>query len=178
MTVKKRFISVAFGLLVALTALFGGFFAHQWWTIEQPSKAIIAKTPHITLESFDATPDRVEIKLKPDPAFALAKDYPTLRQQLEAIAGERQVSIQLTDHPNPKLQQMWDRVVFGVSEGIVNHRYTEISNVVQNAAQQEKIDYELTMDEDFIYISLQQDDYFMYRVLPLHPVTDEVSENG
>ena len=73
---------------------------------------------------------------------------------------------------------MWDRVVFGVSEGIVNHRYTEISNVVQNAAQQEKIDYELTMDEDFIYISLQQDDYFMYRVLPLHPVTDEVSENG
>ena len=76
MTVKKRFISVAFGLLVALTALFGGFFAHQWWTIEQPSKAIIAKTPHITLESFDATPDRVEIKLKPDPAFALAKDYP------------------------------------------------------------------------------------------------------
>lgn len=176
--VKKRFISVATGLLVTLTALFGGFFAHQWWAIEQPIKEVVAETPHITLQSFDANPNRVEIKLKPDPDFSLAVDYPVLRQRLEEIVGERELSIQLIDHPSPKLQKIWDQVVFGVSEGIVHQRYTEISDVIQSTAEQEKISYELTMDDEFIYISLQEDPHFIYRVFPLHSANDEVKENG
>ena len=51
---RNRFISVIVGLFVTLTALFGGFFAYQWWMIEEPSKAVIAKTPHIMLTEFNA----------------------------------------------------------------------------------------------------------------------------
>ncbi len=166
-SVNIRAMPAVLSLLVTLIVLFGGYFAHQWFNVEKPLKNMIQSTPHVTLEELRVNSDRIEIRLNADENFSLASDYIPLREKLRSLAGGRQVNIELTDRADAVLEKAWNRMAFGVTEAVVQRRYTQIPETVERVAETAKIRHEVAMDEQFVYVALHHDDHSLYRVLPL-----------
>ena len=154
-------------LFVTLVVLFGGYFAYQWLKIEKPLENAIRSTPHVTLEELRVDPDRIEVRLTTDENFSLAADYIPLREKLNSLAGGRQVNIELKSRADSVLAKAWNQMAFGVTEAVVQRRYTQIPKTVETVAKTAKIRHEVAMDEQFVYVALHHRGYSLYRMLPL-----------
>ncbi|SMO43443.1 hypothetical protein [Melghirimyces algeriensis] len=126
-------------LLISLIVLFGGFYAFQWFTVEQPIRQMVKEAPHLQLQDIFVQPNKVTLTLKPDEKYSLAKDYPFLRRKMASLAGDRTMDVRLIDAPNPALNEAWNQMVFGVKEGLAHRRYTMIRETVNKIATEENI---------------------------------------
>jgi hypothetical protein len=165
-------------LFVTLLILFGGFFGYQRWEVELPIRQAVAKNAHVKLQQLAVQPDRVTIHLKTEAGFSLTRDYVDLRKSISQLAGNRKLHLVVHDRPAPALNDAWDEMVFGIEEGIAHQRYTRIPQAVKQAAKPRNIRYRVTMDDQFLYVELRRDQYWLYRVLPLNKPGHEVKDNG
>lgn len=176
-SVNIRAMPAVLSLFVTLVVLFGGYIAYQWFNIEKPLENAIHSTPHVTLEELRVDPDRIELRLSADENFSLAADYMPLRERLNFLSGGRQVHIEFKDRANPVLSKAWNQMAFGVTEAVVQRRYTQIPKTVEAVAETAGIRHEVAMDEHFIYVALHHQGHSLYRVLPLE-TTGEVKADG
>ncbi|PTX59949.1 hypothetical protein C8P63_11094 [Melghirimyces profundicolus] len=165
-------------LFVSLFALFGGFYGYQWYNVEKPIRETVEHTPHVHLKTLSVQPDRITLRFKPDPEFSLVSDYLPLREKVKAHAGDRKLDIHFADRPDSSLRDAWNRMSFGVKEGIAHRRYTAIPETVEKVAKKEGIRYRLSMDAGYVYVELHKGDRFLYQVLPLNKAEGEVNNNG
>jgi hypothetical protein len=169
---------VAFGALaVTLVVLFGGYTAYQWTQVDRPLEETVARTPHVSIKEKTVSPDRILLRLETEPDFSFAEDYPPLREQMSAIAGERELVIEVMDHPDETLTQAWNEMAFGVKEGLSHQRYAAIPEAVKKATPP-GVKSQVTMDETHLYVEMKRGDARLYKMLPLDTSTKEVSENG
>lgn len=175
---KTRAIAAIVSLVVTLVALFGGYFAYQYWALEKPIEAMLKNEPHFHLLELRIEPDRVWIKGNTDAAFSFTTQFPDLNKRVENMVGNRTVNIQLVDNPDSVLNQAWDQMVFGIEEGLVNARYSQIPKSVETVAKSMQIRYGITMDEQFLYVELHRGSHTLYHVLPLHKLNSGVKDNG
>lgn len=165
-------------LFVTLLLLFGGFFGYQWYFVQRPLESLIASTPHVTDKKIELQPTQVKIEIVTDQPFSLTSDYPTLREQIEERIGKRKLEFKLVDKPSKEMETAWNQMAFGVKEGIAQKHYTQIPKTVQEVADPMQIQYDVKMDDQYVYIKLYKEDRFMYQVLPLHDSASEVKANG
>jgi hypothetical protein len=170
---------VAFlALFVSLFVLFGGYFGFQWFQAEKPIRETVQQTAHVKLEKMDVAPDRITIQLRPDAQFSLISDYIPLRKTILTHGGSRKVEIRLSDRPDATLTEAWNRMVFGIREGIAHGRFTMIPKTVKQVAEREGIQYRLGMDKNFVYVELHRGDHYLYQILPLSQPEREVKDHG
>ncbi|OYD09663.1 hypothetical protein [Paludifilum halophilum] len=175
---KIRWPVAAITLVVTLSVLFGGYMAYQWFQVEKPITETVQETPHVSLSKLSADPAHLELVLKTDEKFSVVHDYMPLRRQLHTVAGDRKLSIRLKDRPDSHLHKAWNEMVFGIKEGMALRRYQEIPKAVQKGTEGKKIEYEVSMDDSYVYIELHRGDRYLYRILPLHKPESEVKDNG
>ncbi|QKI82103.1 hypothetical protein [Kroppenstedtia eburnea] len=165
-------------LFVSLLVLFGGYFGFQWLQVEKPIRDTVQQTAHVKLEKMQVTPDRITIQLRPDAKFSLVSDYISLREAIQIHGGNRKLEIRFSDRPDPTLNHAWNRMVFGVREGMARGRFTMIPKTVKQVAEGEGIQYRLGMDKKFVYVELHRGDHYLYQVLPLRQPEREVKDHG
>ncbi|MBN2909610.1 hypothetical protein JQC72_08730 [Polycladomyces sp. WAk] len=175
---KTRVTAAILSLVVTLFLLFGGYFAYQWWALKKPIEAMLTNEPHFQLVELRIEPDRVWIKANTDAAFSFTTQFPDLNKRVKNMVGERAVTIQLADKPDPVLNRAWNRMVFDIEEGLVNARYSQIPKSVETVAKSMQIRYDITMDDQFLYVELHRGPHTLYRVLPLHKSNSGVKDNG
>ncbi|RAL20842.1 hypothetical protein [Thermoflavimicrobium daqui] len=56
---------------------------------------------------------------------------------------------------------------FGVREGLVQKRYTQVQKTIESIAPQYQMKYKLTMDDSFLYIVLYKQNHSFIQILPL-----------
>ncbi|MFC4078035.1 hypothetical protein [Salinithrix halophila] len=165
-------------LVVSLFLLFGGYFAYQKFQIESPMEKAISQTSHIRDYSLQIQPEKITVRLMAKPSFSLQQDYIPLRRKLTDLADDRKLSLKLEDKAGGELKEAWNRMNFGVKEGIALQRYTQIPQAVSKEADTKGIRSHVMMDDRYLYIELRQGNQWLYRVLPLHKPASEVKDNG
>ncbi|AHF06644.1 hypothetical protein DESME_05935 [Desulfitobacterium metallireducens DSM 15288] len=75
-------------------------------------------------------------------------------QQLETLAGEN--PIRLKDQRTPELERLMAKMEFPLQEGITQGNFTQMEETLQQQATQARVDLELSMNSEGIYVNLTQ----------------------
>jgi len=85
---------------------------------------------------------------------------------LEKLAGE--LPIQYFDQSNDTLNQLFDQMQFALQEGIARGNFTEMAQNVRAQAEKAGVQLELEMDNDAIYVVINQGDAQLIQVIERH----------
>jgi len=75
-------------------------------------------------------------------------------QKLKELANN--VPIRYIDQRNDSLERLFGQIQFALQEGIVRGNFTEMAQNVKAQAEKEGVQLELEMDNDAIYVTLNQ----------------------
>ncbi|SFS61327.1 hypothetical protein [Marininema halotolerans] len=175
---QNRWPVIAATLVVSLLLLFGGFYAYQKIQIETPMQETLTEASHIKTYEVETSPNHITVHLTPDHGFSLSKDYIPLQKKLNKLAHGRDMSILIKHDAEGELLDAWNRINFGIQEGIALKQYTKIPQTVSEEAKAHHFDATVFMDKNFVYLELKKDDLHLYRVLPLNKQESGVKDNG
>ena len=85
---------------------------------------------------------------------------------LEKLAGE--LPIQYFDQSNDTLNQLFDQMQFALQEGIARGNFTEMAQNVRAQAEKAGVQLELEMDNNAIYVVINQGDAQLIQVIERH----------
>jgi len=85
---------------------------------------------------------------------------------LEKLAGE--LPIRYFDRNNDTLNKLFDKMQFAFQEGIARGNFTEMAQNVRAQAEKAGIQLELEIDNDAIYVTLNQGDAQLLEVIERH----------
>lgn len=85
---------------------------------------------------------------------------------LEKLAGE--LPIRYLDRTNETLDNLFGQMQFALQEGIARGNFTEMAQNVRMQAEKAGVQLELEMDNDAIYVILNQGDAQLIEVLERH----------
>lgn len=163
--------------LFTIAFLFSGFMLYQTYAVAQPIKEEATNISGIQVIKQHVTPNKVEMTVAFAKGFDFAEKYPAFIQEVGQKAGNRELDIKIQDKPNAKLQQVWNESELAIQEGLALKKYTLIEEKIGTKASvlgltQTKI----RIDEHYLYISLQDHDHTLFRVLPLDQSEKGVQE--
>lgn len=84
-------------------------------------------------------------------------------QTLEKVAGN--IPIRFIDHRNDSLENLFGQIQFALQEGIARGNFTEMAQKVKELTDKEGVGLELEMDNDAIYLILNQDQAQLIEVI-------------
>lgn len=90
-------------------------------------------------------------------------------QTLEKLADN--VPIRFMDHENEALEKVFGQIQFALQEGIARGNFTEMAQNVRDQAEKAGVQLELDMDNDAIYVLLNQGDAQLIEVIERHGQT-------
>jgi len=76
--------------------------------------------------------------------------------------------IQYFDQSNDTLNQLFDQMQFALQEGIARGNFTEMAQNVRAQAEKAGVQLELEMDNDAIYVVINQGDAQLIQVIERH----------
>ena len=85
---------------------------------------------------------------------------------LEKLAGE--LPIRYLDRNNDTLNKLYGQMQFALQEGIARGNFTEMAQNVRTQAEKAGIQLELEMDNDAIYVIMNQGDAQLVEVIERH----------
>ena len=85
---------------------------------------------------------------------------------LEKLAGE--LPIRYLDRNNDTLNKLFGQMQFALQEGIARGNFTEMAQNVRNQAEKAGIQLELEMDNEAIYVIMNQGDAQLIEVIERH----------
>jgi hypothetical protein len=163
-----RFRTMVISLLVTLLLLFSGFYVYQSIYIKGAIEDEIVAKPQLTIQNLEIDQQEVRLNLKVGKDFSINSDYYPLQKAIQSHIGNRELVMQLTDQPNEALTNLWNELNFTVREGIEQQKYTKVLETVKEMTKKKKdISYQVNLDEHYLYIVLQEDEYFLIRAIPL-----------
>lgn len=167
---KIRPLPAVLSLVISLAVLFGGWFVYEQFKIKQPIAEIIEKQENITAYRITVSPRKIVISLTVKPSFTLASDYTVLREDVKRVTSRDDVTITLDDHPDDQLYAAWNQLYFTFAEGIANRQYSKIVSQLDNAPISERVRVEVAMDEDYLYVWMQEQrgNHSLFHLLPLN----------
>jgi len=85
---------------------------------------------------------------------------------LEKLAGKS--PIQYLDRKNDALNKLFGQIQFAIQEGIARGNFTEMAQNVRAQAEKSGVQLELEMDNDAIYVIMNQGDAQLIEVIERH----------
>lgn len=167
---KFRPVPAIFSLLITLVILFSGWWLFQWVQVKQPISELLNEQPHVNDYTIDVLPSRINIHLQVNSEFTLSSDYLRLLQQIKEESKQTKVTLTLIDDRNDALQATWNDLYFILAEGINRGEYYEMLQQLQQYPLADEIDLQVTMDEERVYVWLEQtkEQKSLFEALPLH----------
>ncbi|WP_206811839.1 hypothetical protein [Paradesulfitobacterium ferrireducens] len=156
---KQRLTLISVVGLLVFSLLFGGQFLYKknWVdkSIQEQSRQIPGVISATVVQENGQQVLNVATKQIPD-LHQAARD-------LLNLAGGR--PIRLLDTRTPKLEQLLNQMQFALQEGVVRGNFTEMAQSVKDQAEKAGVKFDLTMDSDYIYLELNDQDGQLVTVL-------------
>ncbi|MBP1933399.1 hypothetical protein [Ammoniphilus resinae] len=164
---KLRTMPVMLSLISTLALLFGGWYTYQHFYIKQPVQDFIAAKNDLILNDLKITQDQVVVDIDFKNPEKFVSDYKEINQYMEEQMGGKEILIRLPQY-GEKMRDLWEDEYFGVAEAIQTKEYTKIPLMMEEMKKKEQLQQAMAkMDEDFVYLYLQNGTDHLYAVLPL-----------
>ncbi|GMA48733.1 hypothetical protein GCM10025857_00900 [Alicyclobacillus contaminans] len=162
---RIRLIPVVVIALVSLLVLFGGWWAYRKYNVINP---LTESLQHVTgVESVQVNPSSPSsISIQLGPVTDLQTTYQTISRAVEQVFGSgSSVAMTLEDHRDAALTNIYETDMAPIlAEAIQKGEYTQMVAMIQQKAKQLHVTAKVSMDDQNIYLQLQQGSYYLYHV--------------
>lgn len=160
---RVRLVPVALIVIVSLAILFGFWRLYLQLSLVNPLVTTVEHIPGVQSASvISESPPVLAITLKP--TSDLQSSYNSIKSQL-AVKGESGVSIQLIDHSDQELNQIYETIMLSVLQDVAHGNYTLLPKAAQQA-ERLGAKAKISQDEHYIYIQLSKGNHYFYKIFP------------
>jgi hypothetical protein len=164
---KLKWPIVVISFAACLLMLFAGYWLWQRNAVSGPLQEQLASVPGVTNVVIDNSREGVKIELATDPDANFVQTAETVRTWLKENVSGTQPELIWQDNRDPNLKQVRDSLNFILREAEYRHEYVTMADRVQSALQHSDVQYQLGVDDQAIYLKLQQGDKVWLEVLPV-----------
>lgn len=169
---KLRLWPVVISVFVASGVLFGGWFAYHSVALENPLHDHMKNMEGIqAIESIAIERDAVRVKLalKDDARLRVIREQ--IVQSNPSLFQQRELVIDLNMTSSEALEQWWSQALFEVAEAMDTHQYGRIPTVLEERAHAvPHLKVHTEMDDQFVYVRLNDGEQAKFVMLPREPV--------
>lgn len=153
---------------LSLVILTGGQWAYKEFSVERPFIREIINLNNVENVELIGDSDLPKLVIKLGSNADLASFIAQLRE-IVASNYKRQVELRLIDERNEELNDVLLTSRFYIYEALVNGNYTEMYFELEQVLNSLDLDeWDLTMDNQYIYLKLYQDSAYLYEIIPLN----------
>lgn len=156
-----RWKIVVQAFLLTFILCLGGARVYRKEAIIKPLEQRLRALPGVHFVEVVPEENQVKITLGVDSGVVLQKLLGDVRK------GEvgRVASLVLLDHPSEELLWAFGSMQFSIQEAIVLGNFLEMGQRIAKEARKKEVEYRLMLDEEYIYLSLWQGEFFLHRVV-------------
>ncbi|PWK15590.1 hypothetical protein [Tumebacillus permanentifrigoris] len=162
---RIRIVPVVVSLLIAFSLLFGGWEMYAKFGLVRPLEEQLKADPSVTqVESVvDGTTRSLKVTIKP------VDDLQATYENLETIALNAlgsQVKLQLVDTRGEDLKKEYRAIQPILYAGIAKGDFPQMIQDAQKTVAKDGTQAQVSMNDKYVFVSLQRDGRFLYEVLP------------
>lgn len=162
-----RWSALAAALLVTLGLLLGGSYLVRQRTVDQPLFKLYKGTQEVKDVHIERAPDGLNIQLTLGSVDDLQKTYHRLDEATRALVSDQPYRLAIKDERNPRLEEDFYRLHFGIQEAIATGNFTKLAANLDKDAQTMGLDrYRVFVDSRSVFVQLQGHGGYLYEILP------------
>jgi len=169
-------------VLIALLVGLGVFLGAQWlynrYSYQQPLNDVLRHNPAVasfTINQQEAVL-RVTVRLKR--VDNLMDAYRKLRRDIAGVLGGRDFRLEIRDDPDDRLQEAYYYSQFALYEAVDRGDYRDCAASIDAYARRAGVKDKIFLDENNIYLQLQDNGHYLYRVIPRRPAAASAPPAG
>ncbi len=167
----KRAMLAVVVAAVTFSVLWWGATGMGWWRQDRPVERVLAQTPEVLSYDVAWQGDILVATVVLAPGVDLPGTFARLDQQLSHILGERKFRLLVNDGRNGELAETYRVMRLYLEEAVASGRYTWAEQKVREIASQHGLDWaRLSIDEERLYLELQDGTAYLYAVVARHPM--------
>lgn len=168
---KIRFFPLLLSLSISFIVIFGGWFVYQSAALKNPLSNTLSEIEGITHYEADLQRNQAHIELTLSSDANLREIMHKINDSTASIIDNRELHIKIVNASSDELDRWWSNVLFDVAQAMESRVYGDIPHVLEQAkAQLTGLEYVTEMDEQYVYIQLQHEEYSKFIMLPRTPV--------
>lgn len=152
--------------ILSLALLIGAQWIYKEFAVERPLMEKIFNLSGVESAEFtdDSKPSRLDIKLNSDVELA---DFIARVKNIVVSDYGNPVELHLIDQRNEELNELLTTSRFYIYEALVKGNYTEMYASLNKLFESSDLEkWELTMDNQYLYLELQKESNYLYEVIP------------
>lgn len=161
---------VAISLVVTLLVLFRGYQGFQYFKVEKPIQDVLQKQVEISIVNMKIEPGITKVQVHAKPNYDFIDKFPDVPTQLDEELGQGKWKISFINPQTATIKKAWQEMVFGVEEGMNTGKYTLVQSTVRQIANKYHLPYNLFLDDQYVYLSLQDGNKTWFQILPIKAV--------
>ena len=172
-----RFTTVAIALIITLVILLSGYKLYDKYYVDNSLQE--------TINQIVETEDVKIAKQETHPTVYIRsseiKNLQTVYQKTAEVVHQKlgpEFRIVFMDERTEKLSSLYEKSSFVIQEGIVTGKFQEMHKRVQELADAEDVKCHLTMDSFNIYLELNDNQGYLYEVIPCQSQLGEQEKPG
>lgn len=151
-------------MAATLAVLFGAGYVVKSRTVEEPLKAVYAKSAALETSAVERQGDAyvITMKFKDVPDFANA--YNDLRTETQKLLRESPFTMQVQDQRNDQLESSFRRINLYVQEALATGQFSAMADKVEAEAAKAGVTARLEVDQDRVYVQMHDGGAYLYSV--------------
>lgn len=163
---KIEFKIVVLVVVVSCLVIFTGQFLYQRLYVNNPLTKELKQLPEVTNLEIEENNHNAHITITLGKVKNLEKSYLEINKVVEKREG-RLAKLEIIDNPNSLLEDIYREMNFSIQEGIVTGNFAEMYLKLESFAQERGLkEWSVSMDQNNIYLQMQEKDHYLYRVIP------------
>lgn len=157
-------------MLITLCLLLSGQFFYEKYVIKDGLYKKISQVSSINdvrIAKHEAPPT-VYVSLNQN------DDLQTVYNNIEKIVQQQlgtEYKLVLLDNRTPRLKAVNELCQFPIQEAIATGNFQEMRQKVKKIAEEKHIDYSISVDSYNVYLSLKDQNGYLYEIIPRYPLT-------
>ncbi|HYF81270.1 MAG TPA: hypothetical protein VD973_29490 [Symbiobacteriaceae bacterium] len=151
-------------MAATLAVLFGAGYVVKSQTVEEPLKAVYAKSTVLDASTVERQGEKylITVTFKDVPDFARA--YDGLHTETEQLLKESPFTLQVQDQRNAKLEESFRRINLYVQEALATGQFSAMADKVDAEAAKAGVTARLEVDQHRVYVAMHDGDAYLYSV--------------
>jgi hypothetical protein len=151
---KLRAMPIAAAAAVSAALLFGGWTIYSNVATVSPLETIASGVPGVEQAHIKVGGDRVNVQLQLAPQASLREVVAKLRSDGGKQIDGRELAVTVNNPASDKLEKWWATVLFDVAQAMETKRFSDIPAKLAAAAEGKGISVRAEMDDDYVYVTL------------------------
>jgi len=166
-------------LTVALTVaiLFGGYSAYNVYGIEKPVKNQLSSLEPVSEVVITKENQIYDIRVKLSMVDNLQSAYNHIEKTLKQRFAADEYHLQIIDNRNEKLEQLYSDLQPAMQQAAAQSEFVWLNDQLTEKCSQMELKHELGVDEEKIYIQVQDADHYLYEIIARPSISVNTSIN-